>query len=205
MSTDNLLFELIKKGDEDAFEYFFRNSYMRLFNYTSLFVNEEEEVKDIVQEAFISVWNMKQELKTDMSIESFVFKLVRNRCINYLRDKAIHSRHLKLYSQEIQDLQFLSEIDFIGHEEEPLEELLHKELKEACKQLSPKCRRIFELCKFEGKRQKDVAMELNLSVKAVEKHISNAKRQIRIHIENKYPELTIVAIIVINHLNRPLL
>ncbi|MBR8535899.1 RNA polymerase sigma-70 factor [Carboxylicivirga sediminis] len=205
MSVDKLLFELIRKGDVNAFEHFYRNSYMRLFNYVSLFVKDEDDVKDIVQDSFINIWNNRCELRLEKSIESFVFKSIRNRCINYLRDKEIHNRHLNCIAKEIKDVQFLSENDFNGFEEEPIEYLIQRELKEACEQLSPKCREVFEMCKFEGRLQKEVAEELNISVKAIERHISNAKKHIRIHIESKYPGQSLIPAILIGCINLPML
>ena len=192
MSFDNQLLMSIKQGDKAAFEQFFQNSYMRLLNYTGLFISDQEIAADIVQEAFIHFWDKRTNLQTGKSIESLMFTSVRNRCLNYLRDRQTYLKHVDRFTGEGEELQVLSQYDFLGVEEESVEELLAKELSVALEQLPEKCKEVFLLNKVEGKKQKEIALELGISVKAVEKHIATAKVKLREQLEKKFPALSIL-------------
>jgi len=192
MSFDDQLLMSIKQGDKSAFEQFFQNSYMRLLNYTGLIVSDQEIAADIVQEAFIHFWDKRTNLQTGKSIEALMFTSVRNRCLNYLRDRQTYLKHVDRFTGEIEELQCLSQYDFLEFEEESVEELLTKELSMALDQLPEKCKKVFLLSKVEGKKQKEIALELGISVKAVEKHIAIAKVRLREQLEKKFPALSIL-------------
>lgn len=196
MTTEAQLLKLIVQGNKEAFEKFFQQTYPRLLNYASFFIPNTEMVDDIVQEAFIHFWNKRSDLKEGKSIEALMFTSVRNRCLNYLRDQHTYLSHIDHLKSE--KLQFLSHYDFLGEEEESIEELLLKELQVALDSLSPKCREVFLLNKAEGVKQKEIAKKLGISVKAVEKHISLAKVKLREHLENKFPTLGILISFFLN-------
>ncbi len=190
MSTEEQLLKSISQGNKEAFEQFFQQSYMRLLNYAGLFITHSEIADDIVQEAFINFWNKRNELKAGKSIEALMFTSVRNRCLNYLRDHQTYLSHIGQFKTE--KLQFLSHYDFLGEEEESIEELLIKELQTALDSLPPKCREVFLLNKVDGIKQKEIAAKLGISIKAVEKHIAVAKDKLRHHLESKFPALGIL-------------
>ncbi len=192
MLVDDQLLILIKQGDKEAFERFFQQAYMRLLNYAGLFITNQEVADDIVQEAFIHFWDKRADLKPGKSIESLMYTSVRNRSLNYLRDHQTYLSHVGQLTQQVEELQFLSQYDFMGEEEDPIEELLAKELEVALNLLPEKCRKIFLLNKLEGKKQKEIAQELEVSLKTVEKHISIAKQKLREHLEKKFPALGIL-------------
>ncbi|MCU4154657.1 RNA polymerase sigma-70 factor [Carboxylicivirga sp. A043] len=187
MTTEEQHLNLIAQGNKEAFEQFFQQSYMRLLNYASLFIPNREIADDIVQEAFINFWNKRSELKAGKSIEALMFTSVRNRCLNYLRDHQTYLSHIDQLQTE--KLQFLSHYDFLGEEEESIEELLITELHAALDSLPPKCKEVFLLNKIEGFKQKEIAEKLDISIKAVEKHIAVAKVKLREHLEKKFPAL----------------
>ncbi len=192
MMVDDQLLQQIKEGGIGAFERFFQNSYARLFNYAKIFIPNDLVAADMVQEAFIHFWDKRKELRVGKSIESLIFTSVRNRCLNYLRDESTYQKHLDNYKLEESEFQFLSQYDFLGKEEESLEELLIKEMEKSISKLPEKCRQVFLMSKVEGKKQKQISEELGISVKAVEKHISTAKVKLRESMELKFPALSLM-------------
>ena len=196
MTKEEHLVKLIAQGNKEAFEKFFQQAYSRLLNYACIFITNNEMADDIVQEAFIHFWNKRNELKEGKSIEALMFTSVRNRCLNFLRDQQTYLSHIDQIKTE--KLQFLSHYDFLGEEEESIEELLIKELQIAMDALPPKCREVFLLNKVEGVRQKEIAARLGISVKAVEKHIALAKVKLREHLENKFPALGLLISFFLN-------
>ena len=72
-------------SDED-FEIIYKTYYSRLYYYTFQFITDEENSKDIVNDVFEKIWIQRHELKLE-TLSSYLYTLVRNRCLDYLRHK----------------------------------------------------------------------------------------------------------------------
>lgn len=182
----------LKEGDPAAYEELFKQVFPRLLGYCKLFVRDQSQANDLVQECFIKLWEKHSTIKASQSVESLLFVMLRNRCLNHLRDQKIHSSDESLYTLEESELQHLFQLDFIGREEITLEEQLIVAMRESVERLPEKRKMVFVKAKIEGKKNKDIADELNISVKAVEKHLHQAKDQIRQELLLKFPLLNIL-------------
>lgn len=163
-----------------------------MLGYCRLFIHEQEQANDLVQECFIKLWEKRSSIKTTQSVESLLFVMLRNRCLNYLRDKKLHKPETEIDSVGENELQHLFQLDFIGKEESILEEQLIVAIRESVDKLPEKRKIVFTKSKLEGKKNKDVADELGISVKAVEKHLHQAKEQIRKEMLLKFPLMAVM-------------
>ena len=166
--------------------------YPRMKGYCMLFFNDVNRADDIIQEAFLSLWENREFIQTDKSLESYVFVILRNKCLNYLKRKRLERDNVDLENISISELQYLYQLDFTRKEEKSLEEQLIESLKVAIDELPDKMKTVFTLCKIEGRNQKEVAKELGISIKMVEKHISKAKQQIRHKLSCQFPALVVI-------------
>ena len=182
----------LKKGDPSAFKDVFRLLYPRLKGYCKLFIPDDNKVEDLIQETFITLWEKRNSIKPDRSIESYLFVILRNNCLNFLRNEKLEQTSSSVNIEEVSELQYLYQIDFLGKEEKSLEEQLVESFQVAVDELPDKMRQVFTLCKIEGKKQKEVAEEMGISIKMVEKHIAKAKEQIRKKLVDQYPALIII-------------
>lgn len=147
-TDEKVLFQEIKNGNDEAFEFLFNNYYPRLRGYAARFVTDREAVRDIIQESFLRFWE-KRDLIEAVSISSLLFAMVRNACLNYLK-------HLQLVEQL--SLEHLDEV--VGREElyywdfnlSPEYSLLYKELQQQIElvmnDLPSRCREVFEMSRF---------------------------------------------------------
>lgn len=188
----------LKKGDPSAFKDVFRILYPRLKGYCKLFVSDDNKVEDLIQETFITLWEKRQSIKTDRSVESYLFVILRNNCLNFLRKEKLENNTFSTDMEEVSELQYLYHIDFLGKEEKSLEEQLIESFQEAVEELPYKMKRVFKLCKIDGRKQKEVADEMGISLKMVEKHIAKAKEQIRDKLIKQYPTLIILIIMLLD-------
>jgi RNA polymerase sigma-70 factor (ECF subfamily) len=179
----------LKKGNPTAYKQVFQNLYPRLKGYCKLFVFDENQVEDIIQESFISLWEKKDTINPVKSIESYLFVIVRNKCLNYLKNQKLKEDKIDIEHLSSTELQHLYQLDFNRQEEISLEEQLVKSLKLAVNELPSKMKEVFTECKIQGKKQKEVAEELGISQKMVEKHISRAKQLIQKKLSEQYPSL----------------
>lgn len=187
----------LKKGNPQAFREVFRLLYPRLKGYTSLFVTNKSEAEDIIQESFVTLWEKRDSIEPDKSIESLIFVMVRNRCLNYLKSHHLNSKIIDLEDLPVSELQYLYQIDLKEKEEKSLEEMLIESFQEAVDALPGKMKTVFTLCKLEGKKQKEVADELDISIKMVEKHVAKAKLSIRKQLKKKYPSLIVLILLIL--------
>lgn len=185
------------KGNPNAYKELFNFLYPRLKVYCSLFISNKNQVEDIIQESFIALWEKRGTICPEKSIESLVFVMVRNRCLNVLKKKHVEESGIDLDNLYVNELQYLYQLDFIGKEEKSLEEELIESIKTAVDELPPKMKLVFTRCKIEGRRQTEVAHELGISLKMVEKHIIKAKKRIRGRLLEQYPALLVLIAILL--------
>lgn len=197
-SVENIQFNIsLKEGNPSAYEELFKQTYPRLLGYCSLFIQDQSQANDLVQECFVKLWEKRGTIKISHSVESLLFVMLRNRCLNYLRDQKLHSSDKNINLLEENDLQHLYQLDFTGKEEKTLEEKLLEAIHESVDKLPEKRKLVFIKAKIEGKKNKEVADELGISIKAVEKHLHQAKEQIREEMLLKFPLLSVLIVMLL--------
>ncbi|MGQ8335322.1 RNA polymerase sigma-70 factor [Sunxiuqinia sp. A32] len=184
-------------GDPKAFEGIFKLAHARLLSYCKLFIPDPAQADDLVQECFVGLWEKRSSIKPNQSIESFLFVMLRHKCLNYLRDnKFLHAETNIKNIKEI-ELQHLFELDFTGLEKKSIEEELIDAIKKEVEKLPKKRKEVFIKSNIQGLKNKEVAEQLNISIKTVEKHLKQAKEQIRKELLAKYPMLTALIVLIL--------
>lgn len=177
----------LQKGEPEAFESIFKLIYPRLISYCKLFIKSNAQAEDLVQECFVQLWQKRNSIVPSQSIESFLFVMLKHRCLNFLRDDPTMILKDDITSLKTRDLQQLFEIDFTGTENKTVEEELLDALMEEIEKLPEKRKLVFIKSKFEGMKNKEIAAQLGISIKTVEKHLHQAKEQIQKELTAKYP------------------
>jgi len=187
----------LREGNPKAYEELFKQTFPRMIGYCRLFIKDQEQANDLVQECFVKLWEKRLTISHTQSVESLLFVMLRNRCLNYLRDHKLYTIEKDINKLEENELQHLYQLDFTGREEKTLEESLIEAIRESVEKLPEKRKLVFVKAKIEGKKNKDVAEELGISVKAVEKHLHQAKEQIRNEMLKEFPLLSILIAIIL--------
>jgi RNA polymerase sigma-70 factor (ECF subfamily) len=187
----------LRWGDPDAFEGLFKLTHARLQSYCRLFVTDSAQVDDLVQECYLNLWEKRTTIHPNRSVESLLFVMLRNRCLNYLRDNKFLHAETSLHSVQEIDLQHLFELDFTGFERKAVEEELIDAIKAEIEKLPLKRKEVFIKSKLEGLKNKEVAEQLGISVKMVEKHLKQGKDQIQKELIEKFPMLTLLIAIIL--------
>ncbi len=169
----NYLFHNIRKGDRTAFEKLFKKFYPRLHVFAFKVVRNKEIAEDIVQDIFIRLWEKKENIKP-VNIEGFIFKVLKNQCISYLRNiKIIDNINLNL--NNLANIEELYRIDFLRDEPYVLvEKELQLEIESIINKLPDRCREVFILSRLNGLKNREIAHKLGINIKNVERHISKA-------------------------------
>ena len=198
MPVENIQLNIrLKEGNPSAFEELFKQTFPRMLGYCKLFIHDQARANDLVQECFVKLWEKRNTIKTTQSIESLLFVMLRNKCLNYLRDQKLHYLEKDIASIKENELQHLYQLDFTGREEKSVEERLIEAIRESVDNLPEKRKLVFIKAKIEGKKNKDVAEELGISLKAVEKHLHQAKEQIRTEVLEKFPLFAVIIALIL--------
>ncbi len=187
------LFDQVKTGDQKAFELFFSIYFARLNDFAKNVVKDDAISQDIVQEVFVKVWENSAQIES-LNLEAFLFRLVRNRCIDYIK-------HLKVVNNRMQEIHISSKyeelyrIDFIGNEPYVLiEQELQTKIEKIIQSLPERCREVFILSRINGLKNKEIAEKLSINIKNVERHLNRALKTFR---ENFSEELPIALIVLV--------
>lgn len=173
---------LLNNGDSLLFDELFRHYSKPLFYYAVKFV-EDEAAKDIVQDIFLRLWSDKS-ITVNHSLNSLLFTMVRNSCLQQLEKQKVRKKYQESTKLVLQE----EELRYYMEEKSGLiEQDLEDKLNEVLNSLPDRCRQIFMLSRFENKKNREIAMELVISVKAVEKQITKALATIRIEMKDYLP------------------
>ena len=171
--------EKVKLGDPIAFKDFFCHFYPKMMAVASRFV-DEEEAKDLVQDIFCSFWERRASLRAH-DVESFLYKWLRNRCLNHLKHLEVVDTHkgeiLRIAEERIRFMDERSDHNPILSQMQARE--LRQRVEEAIDKLPPKCAQAFRLFYVQEISQKEIASVMGISVRTVEGHIRQAMRTLR--------------------------
>lgn len=173
--TDNeLLIDEVREGKAEAYEYVFKTFYPRLRNYASHFVADVDDTEDILQDCFVRLWERRQTL-TYVSIQALLFTMVRNECLNYLKHQAIVNGYQVDHLAHLAGEERLYNYDMLNSTDtELLYDELQRQIDRVMERLSPRTRQIFIMSRTEGMKNREIAQQLGISVKIVERHIGKA-------------------------------
>jgi RNA polymerase sigma-70 factor, Bacteroides expansion family 1 len=177
MLNDVSVGKKIKLGDIKAFEHVFKLYYSGLMMYSFGIIGRKEVAEEIVQDVFYKIWKNKENIQLSHSIKSYLYGAVRNQSLQYCEHQEVRERYKqKVLSAQTNVNDYNPEQQFLIRE---LEEIISKTLK----QLPQRRLQIFKLHRFSGKKYKEIANELSLSVKTIEAEMTKTYQALRIEIE----------------------
>lgn len=172
------------------FESIYLAYFSKLKYFAKVYVVSEEEAENIVQDVFADLWEKKEALTMYTNLIAYLFTSVKNRCLNYLRHQVV-SQNAATQIQESHLLALRASLNSLEAFDQQIfsEDDLSKILESALSTLSDRCRQIFLMNKIEGKKQREIAAELNISVNTVETQMSIAYKKLRTELKDFLPLL----------------
>ena len=146
----------------------------------------DEDAENIVQDVFLVLWEKKDELEITYTLTTYLFTLVKNKCLSFLRHKLIEEEYNLQMKEELSfKLYALESLDYSYQSETELQEVI----KRALDALPERCREVFIKSRIEGLKYKEISEELGISVNTVENHIVTALKKLRIELKDYLPLL----------------
>lgn len=172
------------------FENFYITWYSRVKHFARDYVLSDEEAENIAQDVFLEFYQKRAELGFHINLIAYLFTSVKNKCIDHLRCKLMEQEAAAKMQEEF-DLSFRMKFDSLeafnmeGLSENNIKGIIEK----ALNTLPGRCREIFIMSKIEGKKQREIAEELNVSVKTIESQMTIAYKKLREELKNHLPLL----------------
>ncbi len=171
MFRDREIVRRIRKGDAREFETLFRSSYIPLVNYAKKILKDHDSSEEIVQDLFFRIWQNRENLKIESSLNGYLFRAVHNSCLHTIA----HNRITEKYAHD-------STMAEVGPET-PSDTIYFNELQgrvaAILEKLPERCGTIFCMNRFEGLKYSEIADRLSLSVKTVEANMGKALKEFR--------------------------
>lgn len=172
-------------GDQSSFEQVYRFYYPRLNYFSHQYLFDDEASKNIVQDVFTELWNRRESFQIDTNLNAWLFTVTKNKSlkvISQLKSRQKYSNHIKSRELDVnfKSLEAFETSDFVFKE-------LQARIQVALEKLTPACRKVFEMSRFEDKKNREIAEELNLSIKTVEAQISKALRSLKSDLKDYLP------------------
>ncbi len=182
---NNQLYTKLKAGDKSAFQDLFEKYYTSLFFYACKFV-DDELARDLVHDIFMIFWQNRENINITSSLSAYLFRMVRNRCLQEIERQKVRDD----FNQEsIQSLK-LDELAYYNDGLKSIIELeLEQKLKEAMDKMPDGCRKVFVMSRFDGLKNREIAEQLEISVKAVEKQMTKALKILKLELKDYLPLL----------------
>lgn len=178
--SEKQVLELIQSGNESAFEMIFRAYYQPLCRYAYSFLADKEEAEEVVQSAFITVWEKRKSIDIQTSLKSYLYRMVRNGCLNVIKHEKVKQQHV---AHELA----VAEVAYESISQKVYATELESKITEAMKVLPEQCRLVFQLSRFEELKYQEIADQLQISVKTVENHMGKALKIMREQLKEYLP------------------
>jgi|SRR5690606_41913691 len=167
--SDRDLLERMKGDDMRAFEQIYRRYASTLFQAAFNILKDTPICEDIIQELFVTLWNKRDNLAIH-NLKAYLYRATRNNVLMYIR-----ANRVQVNIDELEEL-----CSHVSSSDRLLAGELERSLNQSLKHLPEKCREIFEMSRFKQLSHKEIAAELNISVKTVENQIGIALKRLKI-------------------------
>jgi len=168
----------------EGYKVLFNEQYSRMVSYAFNFLKEQESSEEIVQEVFYQLWINREKTEIKTSIESYLFRAVRNRCINLIKHIEIRENYKQYNSEKIEKLDHeftdaltVSELD--------------KKIRMCIDNMPMQRKKIFLMSRYEEMTYKEIAEKMGLSKKTIENQIGKALNYLRTELKDYLPLILI--------------
>ncbi|MBO9632969.1 MAG: sigma-70 family RNA polymerase sigma factor [Chitinophagaceae bacterium] len=170
----------LSKGDQKAFQTIYESHFDSIYNYLLKFTKNPAATKDLAQDLFIKIWEMKEHLQVETSLSAYLYRMARNRALNLLSQIALHDtikdeiQHRSLLG--LDRPQLIDQMDWAQYER-----LLHQAIRE----LPQQRQQAFLLCRVQGKTYEEAASAMQISRHTIKEHLSLAVKSIKQFLKEK--------------------
>lgn len=168
--TDEVLVSLMKEGSQAAFTVLYERYWKKLVVQAYYILKTGEGAEEVVQEVFLDIWNRRAALQITYTFHTYIAAAIKYKILRWLSKEKKEQQRRALWTTAEEDTATQEWIDF---------QAMRSSLEAAVQQLPDKCQLVFRLSREAGMTEKEIARELDISIKTVETHLSRALKSLR--------------------------
>ncbi len=157
---------------KEGFETLFNDHYESLVAYACSFVEEYDAAEELVQEVYFKLWTQRDKVNIKSTVRGYLYSMVRNASLNLIKHLKITEEYkndnklsIEQFEQQVSDAAELSD--------------LQKKIKRSINALPLQRKKIFLMSRYDGLKYQQIADELGISIRTVEKQMSAALKFMR--------------------------
>lgn len=184
----------IRDGNKDAFEEMYYELSDMLFHLCLQYVNDETVAEEIVQDAFVKLWEIRENIKEELSVKNYLYTITKNNCLLHIRKEQIalkSTKDLRYLEMQFNYEAMSSLVDNIVEFNE-----LKERIDKAIEQLPEAVREVFYLSRFEELKYREISDQLGISIKTVESRMSQALQSLRKELKDYIPLISFLSSII---------
>ncbi|HEX6431267.1 MAG TPA: RNA polymerase sigma-70 factor [Niastella sp.] len=174
--TDEILLRLLKADDDKAFKEIYSRYWKPIFETAYRRVASREIAKELVQSVFLRIWEKRHSIQIH-HLQSYLQTAIKNRVINYIESTLVHKKYLQHVMDSTAGICQGTEATISFHD-------LSQAIEKAIDLLPEKTRHVFRLSRFDHLSIHEIAASLNISEKAVEYHITQSLKTLRLQLKD---------------------
>jgi len=180
MTDDKDLIVRVLAGDQDAFAQLVKTYETQVYNLCLRMVANQEDAKDLAQEAFLKAWRGLRFYKFESAFSTWLYRLTSNVCIDFLRRQK-RRPVVSLTMQE--DEEDAVELEIPDSAPQPEEQILYREQKSAIaaamNQLEEEFRLVLTLRVIEDLPYEEIAEIMDLKIGTVKSRLARARNKLK--------------------------
>jgi RNA polymerase sigma-70 factor (ECF subfamily) len=161
----------VAASDPQAFEEMFRATHATLVRYAASFVHDRAAARDLVQDAFVRIWERRTTLDPRRSLKALLYRTVRNLALNRVRDRRTRRDLLTDYEPDVHR-EPTPDAHAEGNE-------FGRHLEAWIESLPERQREALRLSRFEGLSHDEIADVMDVSPRTVNNHLVKALKYLR--------------------------
>lgn len=184
--SDEQLLKLLKDDDERAFKSLYGRYWPKLFETAYKRLKSNEAAEEIVQDIFTTLWCNRMKIEVRHTFSTYIHSALKYKVLDYYRSLIIQNRYIEAVQQEKTHYSLQVEEKLIFNE-------LNTAIEAEISRLPDKCREVFNLSRKENLSFKEIALQMEISVNTVEKHVGKALKILRTNLK-EYISISILII-----------
>ncbi|MEX2404727.1 MAG: RNA polymerase sigma-70 factor [Balneolales bacterium] len=174
-NTDQVRLDLIRKGDEQAFEKLFKQYYFPLTRFAWRFIESKAIAEELVQDLFTEIWENRETWDFTGELRPYLYRKIKHKCLNHFKHQKVKHKYDGQWMEQWET----SFINFEDQERDQQLKLLREAINSAVDDLPSKSKMTYKLHRHDGLTYPEIAEVLNISIKTVESHMTSAMKQLR--------------------------
>jgi RNA polymerase sigma-70 factor (family 1) len=180
------LLSQLQLGNERAFEQLYRIYSLQIFKKLLRLVKKEEVAKELLQDVFLRIWEKRATIDENKSFRAYLYCIAQNLVTDLFRRAA--------YDRKLLQHLIAGAIELYN----PIEDAYNLRdgnaaLQQALNSLSPQRKKVYTLCKMEGKSYEEVSLMLGISTSTISDHIVKATKLLKTYFAANEGAMTMLA------------